>query len=277
VIDSLESAPDSLMQMTSLKNFDEYTFNHSVNVSVLAIALGRHIGLTRQQLYIVGQAGMLHDLGKLSIPKDILNKKGCLTPNERQLMESHAVDGFVSLAKNLGASADTIDIALTAFEHHLNEDGTGYPQVATARPKGLLSRLITIVDRYDAMTSNRIYRPAMSPQKSLSIMFNLRGSHYDQTLLKYFMNLLGYYPLGTIVRLSDGSIGIVLGGPSQLDRRHLPTVTVILNREGQPADRRTIDLSDIAKDEHSLHVAHTVDPKEYGIEAMDYILQDAGC
>ncbi len=188
MIDSLESGADSLMHLTALKNYDEYTFNHSVNVSVLGIALGRHIGLTRRQLYIVGQAGMMHDLGKLSIPKELLNKPGRLTPEERESIQTHAVDGFASIAIKLGASADTTHVALAAFEHHWNEDGTGYPKVEVPRPKGLLSRLVTIVDRYDAMTTDRAYRAAMSPEKSLAIMSGKLSSHYDPALLSYFLN-----------------------------------------------------------------------------------------
>ena len=217
MIDSLESDPSALTNLTRLKNYDEYTFNHSVNVSVLAIALGRHVGLSRQQLYSIGQAGMLHDLGKLCIPKEILNKPGRLTPEERQIVEGHSVEGFISISRKLGVSGETIDVALTAFEHHLNVDGTGYPQAATKRPKSLYSRIVSIVDRYDAMTSDRIYRAALAPQKALAILFNSQRSHHDDALLKYFMNLVGHYPLGTTVRLSDGSLAVVVGGASPLD------------------------------------------------------------
>ena len=272
MIDSLDGGTESLMHLTSLKNYDEYTFNHSVNVSVMGIALGRHAGLSRRQLYSVGQAGMMHDLGKLAIPKDLLNKPGRMTPEERQRMQLHSVDGFVSIASKLGASPDTIDIALTAFEHHWNEDGTGYPQVATPRPQGLLSRIITVVDRYDAMTSDRVYRAAMSPEKALAIMFGKLGPQYDQALLSYFLNLMGNYPLGTTVRLSDRSIGVVLKGSSEPEFRHFPTVKLILNPDGAAATGELLDLRATADKESPTRIVETVDPKEYGIEVMDYML-----
>ena len=232
MIDSLDSGNESLMQLTSLKNYDEYTFGHSVNVSVLGIALGRHAGLSRHQLYAIGQAGMMHDLGKIGIPKEVLNKPGRLTPEERQRIALHAIDGFVAIARKLGAAAETIDIALTAFEHHLNEDGTGYPDVAKPRRKGLLSRIVTIVDRYDAMTTDRVYRTAMPPAKALAIMTDKQAPHFDQGLMSYFLNMMGHYPLGTTVRLSDQSIGLVLKGSSDPDFRHFPAVRILLDPSG---------------------------------------------
>lgn len=272
MIESLEHDPAALMKLTSLKNYDEYTFNHSVNVSVFAINLGRHVGLRRQQLYTLGQAGMLHDIGKLCIPKGILNKPGRLVPEERQIIESHPLQGFLSIASKVGTSAETIDLALVALEHHVNSDGTGYPAVQATRPKNLLSRIISIVDRYDAMTSDRVYRPALQPQKALAIMYNSQRSHHDEALLKYFMNLMGYYPLGTTVRLSDGSVGIVTGGSRRPECRSLPTVRIILDAAGKATNDYTIDLAAEVDKEKSLRVAETVDPKPYGIEVMDYIL-----
>ena len=187
MIDSMDGDPSILLNLATLKNYDEYTFNHSVNVSVQTIALGRHVGLTRQQLYTVGQAGMFHDLGKLCIPKDILTKPGRLTPEERRTMEGHTVEGFISVARKLGVSAETIDIALTAFEHDVNVDDTGYPRPAASRTKGLFSRIVSIVDRYDAMTTDRPYRAAVSPQKALAILFHVQRQDHDYNLLKYFM------------------------------------------------------------------------------------------
>jgi HD-GYP domain-containing protein (c-di-GMP phosphodiesterase class II) len=272
MIDSLEADPTALMKLTTLKNYDEYTFGHSVNVSVLAIALGRHVGLSRHQLYTLGQSGMLHDIGKLCIPKTILNKPGRLVPEERRIVELHPLEGFLSIAQKLGASAEMIDVALTAFDHHVNLDGTGYPGVRVSRPKGLLSRIVSIVDRYDAMTSDRVYRTALQPQKALAILFTSQGSHHDPALMRYFMNLMGYYPLGTAVKLSDGSIGIVVGGPGTPEQRHLPRVQIILDAEGRPSRGLTVDLASALDAERGLRISGTIDPRAYGIEVMDYIL-----
>ena len=273
MVDSLDRDPGFLMSLTQLKNYDEYTFNHSVNVSVLSIALGRHLQLQRNELSIVGQAGMFHDLGKLCVPKEVLNKPGRLTPEERLIIQSHSAEGFVEIAAKLGASHETIEVALAAFEHHANHDGSGYPRAALTREKGLLSEIVSIVDRYDAMTSARVYRSnPIPPQKALAIMYHSQAAQFDATLLRYFMNLMGYYPLGTTVRLADNSVAVVVGGSAEPELRHFPKVQLVLDPDGRPASGHTIDLAATAKDDEPLAVMETLDALDYGIEAMDYIL-----
>jgi HD-GYP domain-containing protein (c-di-GMP phosphodiesterase class II) len=271
MIESMDQDPAYLLNLSTLKNYDEYTFNHSVNVGVLAIALGRHIGLSRRQLYVVGQVGMFHDIGKLCVPKEVLNKPGRLTPEERRLVQSHALQGFITNASKLGVSAETIEVALGAYEHHINIDGHGYPQPQTPRPLGLLTRILSIADRYDAMTSRRVYRAPIPPPKALAILFNTQRSSVDQVLLRYFMNLMGYYPLGTVVRLSDNSVAVVVGA-SHTALRHLPVVATILDTRGRPDRARTIDLAERAGEPDAPTVAEVLDAQEYGIEPMDYLL-----
>jgi HD-GYP domain-containing protein (c-di-GMP phosphodiesterase class II) len=273
MMESLESDPAYLLNLTSVKNYDEYTFNHSVNVGVLAIALGRSVGLSRRQLYVVGQAGMLHDLGKLCVPKEILNKRGRLTPDERDTVQSHPTEGFFKIASKQGVSPDTIGVALGAYEHHLNLDGTGYPSPAVTRPIGLLSRILAIVDRYDAMTSVRVYRSLpIPPPKALSILFHSQKAHVDQALLRYFMNMMGTYPLGSTVRLSDNSVAIVVGSGSVVELPHFPRVTIVLDELGHPGSEEEIDLSVTAKEPGALQVIETLDAADYGIEPMDYLV-----
>ena len=211
MMESVESDAAYALNLTSIKNHDEYTFNHSVNVGVLAIALGRGVGLSRRQLFVLGQAGMLHDLGKLCIPRELLLKPGRLTPEERKVIQTHPGEGFFAIASKQGVTSETIAVALGAYEHHLNLDNSGYPEAAVVRPIGLLSRIVAIVDRYDAMTSARVYRKQpILPPKALSILCHTQERSVDQVLLRYFMNMLGQYPLGTLVRLSDNSVGIVV-------------------------------------------------------------------
>ena len=273
MIESFEEESTYLLHLTSVKNYDEYTFNHSVNVGVLAIALGRAIGLSRRQLYAVGQAGMLHDIGKLCVPKEVLNKPGRLTPEELKAIRFHPVEGFVSLATKQGVSDDSIAVALGAYEHHLNVDGSGYPSTGSERPIGFLSRILAIVDRYDAMTSKRVYRnSAIPPPKALAILLSSQRGFVDQTVLRYFLNMMGYYPLGTTVRLCDSSVAIVVGGASDQQLRHLPSVKVVLDADGRPAEGETFDLAANAKDSDALFIIETLNPADYGIEVMDYIL-----
>lgn len=273
MIQSLDANPEFLLHLTSLKNYDEYTFNHSANVSVLAIALGRHVGLNRRQLYQVGQAGMLHDLGKTCLSKDLLNKPGKLTPSERARVEQHAVDGFLEISRQLGISEDTLPVALAAYEHHVNEDGSGYPGFEAPRRKQLLSRIVSIVDRYDAMTSARVYRARpIPPPKTLAIMYHQQIAHHDRTLLRYFMNLVGFYPLGSAVRLSDASVAVVVGGDQSPELRHFPQVKLLLEADGRPASGHVLDLAARAKDAEPLRIEEVLDASAYGIETMDYLL-----
>jgi HD-GYP domain-containing protein (c-di-GMP phosphodiesterase class II) len=271
MMESVEQDSGYALSLTSVKNYDEYTFNHSVNVGVLAIALGRAIGLPRQQLYAVGQAGMLHDLGKLCVSKEILNKPGALTPDERQVIQRHPSEGFLLIASNQGVSAETIGVALGAYEHHLNVDGSGYPGRTVTRPMGLLSRIVAIVDRYDAMTSVRVYHNGMTPPRALALLHHRWRDQVDQTILRYFMNMLGTFPLGTVVRLSDSSVCIVVGEGSIREMRHLPEVRTILDDKGREARPETIDLSVRAKEPDALSVVETLRPTDFGIEVMDYL------
>ncbi|MEE9280740.1 MAG: HD domain-containing phosphohydrolase [Myxococcota bacterium] len=271
MMESMEQDSGYALSLTSVKNYDEYTFNHSVNVGVLAIALGRAVGLPRRELYIGGQAGMLHDLGKLCVSKEILNKPGALTAEERAVIQKHPAEGFLSIASNYGVSSETIGVALGAYEHHLNVDGSGYPQRSVTRPVTLLSRIVTIVDRYDAMTSIRVYHGGMTPPRALSVLHHYMRDQVDQTLLRYFMNMLGTYPLGTVVRLSDGSVAIVVEEGSVAELRHLPRVRTILDERGQQVPAETIDLSAGAKEPDALHVTETLRPVDFGIEVIDYL------
>lgn len=271
MMESVEYDSGYALSLTSVKNYDEYTFNHSVNVGVLAIALGRAIGLPRQQLYIVGQAGMLHDLGKLCVSKEILNKPGPLTPEERAVIQLHPSEGFLSIASNQGVTGDTIGVALGAYEHHLNADGSGYPPRAMARPPTLLSRVVAIVDRYDAMTSIRVYHNGMTPPRALGLMHHRWRDQVDQTLLRYFMNMLGTFPLGTLVRLSNASVAIVVGEGSIAEHRHLPTVRLILDEHGRETRPELVDLSLGIKEPDPLRIVETLRPAELGIEVMDYL------
>jgi HD-GYP domain-containing protein (c-di-GMP phosphodiesterase class II) len=273
MIESMSISPEHLLNLTNLKNYDEYTFNHSVNVGVLGIALGRHVGLNRQQLYVIGQAGMLHDLGKLCVPKAILNKAGRLTREERRAIEMHPVDGFITAAHKLGVQDQSIDVALAAYEHHMNADGSGYPRAPAAGALGLLSRIVAVVDRYDAMTSARVYRrEPIPPHKALAIMYHSQNAHFDKGMLRYFLNMMGFFPLGTVVRLSDGSISVVVGSPEEVELRHYPRVKRILDPDGRAAGGEIVDLAATAKDPEPLRVEETVEAGEYGIEVMDYIL-----
>ncbi len=189
------------------------------------------------------------------------------------MIQRHPVDGFVSIATKQGVSSDTIGVALGAYEHHLNLDGSGYPATAAGRPIGLLSRIVAIVDRYDAMTSARVYRSAsISPPKALALLYHSQRDHLDQALLRNFLNLVGFYPLGTVVRLSDSSVGIVVGAMPEHALRHFPVVTLLLSADGRSIRDETVDLAEHAKEQDPPQVQEALNAAEFGIDVMEYIL-----
>ncbi len=272
LIDSVHHDPLYALRLTCIKGYDEYTFNHSVNVALLAISLGRAVGLSRSRLYCVGQAALMHDLGKFSVPRHVLNKLNPLSPEERRLLHDHPVEGLFSIASRLGVNSDTIDIAMAAYEHHLNVDGTGYPAQATSRPPGFLSRLIAISDRYDAMTSARIYRAhPIPPQRALALMYHAQGSQIDRTLLGYFMNMLGPYPPGGAVRLSDSSIAVVMEAAADSEHGKFPKVCIAIDEHGERVSGEVRDLSATAKDPDGVHIVEVLETAEYQIDPAQHL------
>jgi HD-GYP domain-containing protein (c-di-GMP phosphodiesterase class II) len=244
-----------------------------VNTGVLAVALGRHVGLERRQLYLLGQAGMLHDLGKLCLPISILNKPGRLTEEERAHVALHPTDGFVSIASQMGVGPDTLDLALAAYEHHVTETGKGYPPRDEPRRKRLLSRIVSIADCYDAMTSARVYRnEPITPPETLACMYAEGRGEFDPLLLRCFMNLMGVYPIGTAVMLTDGCVGFVVGASPDFALRHFPTVRVLLDADGQRIAPYVVDLSAGAKETNPLAVAEVVTASRFGLSALEVLL-----
>ncbi len=262
----------SALRMTCIKNYDEYTFNHSVNSCVMSMALGMRLGMSREMLYQLGLAALLHDLGKLQVPAMVLNKLGSLKPEERKLFHDHPAEGLFSIATQLGISSNTIAIALAAYEHHLNVDGTGYPAQATSREPTLISRIVAIVDRYDAMTSPRVYRTRpLTPARATSIMYHSQRNQIDRTLLAEFVQMLGRYPLGSAVRLSDGSVALVVGAPRDAETQEFPTVRRIRDAEGTRIHGEITDLAEDRATANALRVVEPLDSSEYDVAAEDFL------
>ena len=192
--------------LTSLKGMDEYTFIHALNICVLAGELGRHINLSREHLDELGAATLLHDVGKVLVPLEVLRKPAALDEVEFQIMSRHPVDGAIMLSREprLPESA-----AVVAFEHHMHYDFSGYPQPTHPRHLHLFSLMATIVDVYDALTSTRPYRPPLPPQRALEVMQHECRGHLEPRLFGHFVAMLGPYPWGTLLGLPDGRMAVV--------------------------------------------------------------------
>lgn len=239
-VDSILRNPDALLWMAKIKHVDHYTMEHCLNVSVLAIAFGRHLRMDRQDLIRLGTGGLLHDVGKMKIPDEILNKPGRLTEEEFAVMKQHSEIGKELLTKSQGSLNYAVDVA---FNHHERMDGKGYPRGLFASELSEYARIISIVDAFDAMTSNRCYDRSRSTLDALKTIYRDRDKHFDEQLALEFIQLMGPYPPGTIVELVNGAVGIVLS--SELKKRHLPRIRLILDQQKHKQPEEIIDLLNV--------------------------------
>jgi HD-GYP domain-containing protein (c-di-GMP phosphodiesterase class II) len=270
MIDQMLAAESNLLGLTNLRCHDEYTYNHSVNVGILALAIGQRVGLGKNRLVDLGMAAVFHDIGKSCIPLAILNKPAPFDDEEWVVIRRHPVLGVKELLKLKGADALTARIMQGAFEHHLHLDGSGYPEVNYPRGVSLNGRIVAIADCYDALTSSRVYRrTAGTPDATLRYILERAGTLYDPILAKLFANALGVYPAGTLCRLSSGELGVVVEGnpdPEQWDR---PRVKVVVSPGGAAVDGPVVDL---AVADPGRRIACTLDAHSHGIDVARYFL-----
>jgi HD-GYP domain-containing protein (c-di-GMP phosphodiesterase class II) len=193
-------------RLADIKDYDNYTFNHAVNVAILSLLVGIDIGLSMEQLNSLGVAALLHDVGKVAVPADVLNKPGKLSDEEWEMMRSHPVEGALILLEHGGRR----DIAVTvAFEHHARYNLSGYPKISPGRELHFFSRIVGLSDVYDALTSDRSYRGSMMPDAAARIILSGSGQDFDPALTKVFVRSIGVFPEGCAVVLSNGEPAIV--------------------------------------------------------------------
>ncbi|WP_447977041.1 HD-GYP domain-containing protein [Candidatus Nitrospira bockiana] len=207
LVDNILQSPDALVSLSRLKSFDEYTFFHSVNTSVLALALGRKIGMGRDGLERLGAGALLHDIGKTKIPVELLNKPGRYETWEFEIVKQHALRG-VEILSRVPEYQD--EVIRPALEHHERVDGTGYPFGRSKAELTQFGLIASVVDIYDAMTSDRCYHRAMPAHRALQFLYDLgQRGHLDSLLVQRFIQCVGVYPVGSCVLLDTGEIGIV--------------------------------------------------------------------
>jgi HD-GYP domain-containing protein (c-di-GMP phosphodiesterase class II) len=206
VSNSVMRNPGALVSLARLKTQDEYTFMHSVAVCALMVAVGRQLGMDDAQCREAGLAGMLHDLGKSLMPLDVLNKPGKLTDEEFAIIRTHPERGHALLVEGKGAGAGALDVCL---HHHEKMDGSGYPHRLPGEQISLLARMAAVCDVYDAITSNRPYKAGWDPAESVARMASWKG-HFDETVFKAFVQSLGIYPTGSVVRLESKRLAVVV-------------------------------------------------------------------
>lgn len=265
----------TLLGLANIKNYDDYTFNHSVNVAIYAIALGERIGIPHRYLSHLGMAGLFHDVGKIGIPKAILNKSGKLSPEEWAVVRYHPIIGAETVMRMKEWGELSTRLIDGAFEHHLRYDLTGYPKLTRKRKLTLFGRIIAIADFYDALVRPRVYNrfPYVS-EKILGAMLERSGKDFDPALVKVFVNMIGIFPLGTLVLLNTNEIGIVTQIQEDIELIDRPKVSLIFYSDGEYRKSQAVDLreTDEATGEFKRSIVKTLDPNEYNINVAEFFI-----
>ncbi|MDH3948406.1 MAG: HD-GYP domain-containing protein [Gammaproteobacteria bacterium] len=271
--DSISRSPNAMLWLTHMKKRDEYTSIHCMNVCILAITFGRTLGLDRQRLDLLGLGALLHDIGKMQVPLEILNKPGRLTDEEFDLVKSHSMNGYNLLRQKEDMPAEVLEIVRS---HHERINGRGYPQGLSGDLIDQLTQITSIVDVYDAITSDRCYHDGISPHEALKNMFDWAGENFDAELVEQFIKCLGIYPIGSMVELNSGHIGIVVSASEKARLR--PIILVVINRSGERYDvPRLLNLAhpQWSKKENLLEVKHIVSSHETDLDMHQIVSNEA--
>jgi len=275
IVDQILTEETSLIGLTTIRDYDEYTFTHSVNVCIFAVALGKRLGLSKLQLYDLGMSALFHDIGKSRVPQSILNKTDGLNDEEWKLIAAHPWLGVLALFHVRGAQELPYRPMIVAHEHHMKRDLTGYPRPIRERQLSMFSKIVAIADGFDAATSRRSYQTV--PYTPAQVMLEMRDNPrrgMDPVIVKAFINLTGIYPVGTLVVLDTFELGVVHAANPLPDMLSRPVVRVISDPNGNllhPGDLH--DLADRDADGNFRRtIIKTENPERYGIRVGDYFV-----
>jgi HD-GYP domain-containing protein (c-di-GMP phosphodiesterase class II) len=228
ILSEMKSKPNATFHLSNIYSTDNFLYHHSVNVSIIAMAIGMEMGLTQKQLLDLGVGTLLHDVGKLSLPQEILNKPGRLTPEEFGVIKQHPMLGYEILRQQDDISLLSSHVAL---QHHEKIDGTGYPRGLKGDEIHIYARITAVADVYEALTANRVYRKGQLPHLALELLLGSCGTHFQTDIVQKFLKTIAIYPIGMTVVLSSGEEGVVTAVQSNHPQR--PTVRVLRNASGE--------------------------------------------
>jgi HD-GYP domain-containing protein (c-di-GMP phosphodiesterase class II) len=275
IVDQVLNNETSIMGMTALRDYDDYTFTHCVNVCIFSVVLGQKLGLSKLQLYDLGLGALFHDIGKMRIDPEITNKPGALTDEEFEEMKQHPTEGLLALFNMHGFGEVPFRAMLMVYEHHMKIDLTGYPPNRRQRNPGLFSRIVAVADAFDAATSMRAYQAEPKPAEAvLEEMRDNKARGQDPLLVKALINVTGIYPVGTLAVLDTHELAVVVAANQNLAQLQLPVVRVIYNDRGIPlTEPLTVDLAaQPAAGQPTRRIIKTVSPDRYGIDVGSYFL-----
>jgi len=268
MVDQIIEDESAMMELTVLRDFDNYTYIHSVNVCVLSLILGYHLNLDKRRLSDLGVGALLHDVGKIELPASLINKSETFDDMDWRQMRMHPVYGVKAIIKSRGTDRSSVRAIAAAYEHHISYNGAGYPQLLQKRTPCLFAQIVAICDSFNAMTSGRVYhKRRMSGDEAVTNLINRAGTDFNPLLLKVFINVIGIFPVGSIVRLNNDDVAIVSRtNPHDLEK---PEVKIIADRDGFKEKVKIIDLSNEAAD--GLRIRTVLDGEKYNIDPSDYI------
>ncbi len=274
VIDGVMHNPSALALFSNLKSKQQDTVRHSLNVCILSLLFGRHLGFNDQQLSDLGYAALLHDVGEIKVPQAILDKHSRgLSPEEKKEMEKHAEYGADILLNTPDIPGVAIEVARS---HHERVNGKGYPKGLKDTEISYFSRLVSIVDVYEIVTNHPGAKVHISCPDALKSIYMMRGSFFDRELVEEFIKCLGIYPVGSVVELNSGEIAIVIS--TKPGKHLLPTIMIVKDSKGMRYEPQVINLEHFKETEGlaKLYISKVVDPDAVGVDLSDYIIREAG-
>jgi HD-GYP domain-containing protein (c-di-GMP phosphodiesterase class II) len=276
IVDQVLNNETSLMGLTTIRDYDEYTFTHSVNVCIFAVALGKKLGFSKLQLYDLGMTALLHDVGKARVPLEILNKTTGLDETEWKIMQGHPWLGALTLFGLRGYDEIPYRSILVAYEHHMKQDLTGYPRGIRPRALGMFSRIVSVADGFDAATTRRSYQTVpIEPDQVLREMWENPKRGYDTVLVKALINLIGVYPVGTCVILDTFEVAIVAAPNPESAYLNRPLVRIVIGSDGGaiPPPGTPVNLAERdGSGAYLRSIVKVTNPSRYGLTVGDYFV-----
>ena len=276
VVDQVLNNEMSMVGMTTVRDYDEYTFTHSVNVCIFSVALGRKLGFSKVQLYDLGMTALLHDVGKARVPAEILNKVGGLEDREWKFIQQHPWMGALTLFGMRAYEEIPYRSILVAHEHHMKMDLTGYPKTIRPRTLGVFSRIVAVADGFDAATTRRVYNTTpIEPDQVLKEMWDNPNRGYDRVVVKALINLIGVYPVGTCVILDTLEVGIVAAPNPDGQQLSRPLVCIAVDVDGAAVPLPGNQVSLMEKDDSGAYkrsIVKVTNPSKFGLTPGDYFV-----
>jgi putative nucleotidyltransferase with HDIG domain len=261
---------NALVLLSLLKQHDEYTVRHSINVCILSLLLAKHLGLDESAMQTLGMGALLHDIGKMRLPIEILNKPDKLSAGELVVVQRHPDVGYELLRNKKGLPPASLEIVRS---HHERINGSGYPRKLKGDEITLFARIVSIVDIYDAITTDRSYHDGISPHEAIRLIYENEKDAFPPELLELFIQCLSIFPIGSIVELENGEIGIVMN--VNRNKHLLPVVLLVMNRDKIPYfPRKVCNLELLSDQGQAVHIKRILESSAYGINTSNILFEE---